>query len=167
MLVVVVVVVERDSQEHTNAVTQQRQYTRTRRRARRRRRRMEVRNGSLKDDGSSRRGCGSTDCGGRDTRPRVGGGYRRIAVLRQRETHIFLTLILHITKGKEKKSGVVLKFLYPRANSYERRRLESVKHRMYNYPSKNSFSYVLYLVIHFFSFYYSFLILCWFCLYLL
>ena len=46
-----------------------------------------------------------------------GGGYRRIAVLRQRETHIFLTLILHITKGKGKKSGVVLKFLHPRAKS--------------------------------------------------
>lgn len=47
---------------------------------------MEVQNGSLKDDGSSRRDA-EAQIAVDETHDQEGGGYRRIAVLRQRHTY--------------------------------------------------------------------------------
>jgi hypothetical protein len=91
---------------------------------------MEVQNGSLKDDGSSRRDA-EAQIAADETHDQEGGGISSYCCA-PTKTHIFLTLILHITKGEEEKkkrgSLKILTSTYIRANSYERRRLESVKH---------------------------------------
>jgi hypothetical protein len=67
---------------------------------------MEVQNGSLKDDGSSRRDA-EAQIAVDETHDQEGGGDIVVLLCSDKDTHIFDP---HITHNK---SGVVLKFLHP------------------------------------------------------